>query len=482
EEFKKDDLYTIGKLYNEGISGSCFGGSNVAANKYSDQEKQEAALTVIEYITSKDIQKEFVMKYNYLSGIYSLYDDVDVCNKIDCELYNSIQPTIRPTNENEDYDEYSEEFRRQIYKYIYDNTDVKDALQGAIDIKKIYHISLDIFLEWFVFIILCVIIVVIVISLIIIFIPSLKSFFEFLPNDLWIISLFGIIMINCISFTEYGEITVFICHLRLFLLAFGFTLNMIPILYKLIINFPDESKVSCWIKEHRYSFILIFLFIDLFMNLILFTSPYKVSEVRVIDGKNFKYCLLDNIYSKLIEAVFSLIKIIVFLSIFSLIFLEWNLSNTYYDVRFMITAVYIDALDFILILLVNIFKIDNYRLYFLIRVFVFIIYAISTYVFFFGYRIIYYLIYNIKGSKENINNISDTIRKQNFQSNSKNINQTSTLNSSSYKTTNGMSKFMRIVLSYHYRKESKKNNTSSTVFENIENNSNYKSNNSQTKL
>ncbi|OUM62225.1 hypothetical protein PIROE2DRAFT_62022 [Piromyces sp. E2] len=68
----------------EGISSSLLGGNNIAASIYSSEEKQNAAIKVIEFITSKEIQKEFSLKNNYFTGISSLYDDDDdeVCGII----------------------------------------------------------------------------------------------------------------------------------------------------------------------------------------------------------------------------------------------------------------------------------------------------------------------------------------------------------------------------------------------------------------
>ncbi|OUM60610.1 hypothetical protein PIROE2DRAFT_13589, partial [Piromyces sp. E2] len=169
EEFKKSDTYVIGNLYNdkaiflkywdinalpiykksilpgknEGISASCVGGYNIALCKYSNKEKQDAALKVIEYITSKEVQKETVMNNIYLSGISSLYEDKDVCNKLDCELYKSIQLVNRPITKEDDYDDYSSNFKNKIYEYIFGNKTAKEALQNAVDITKIYTISLN---------------------------------------------------------------------------------------------------------------------------------------------------------------------------------------------------------------------------------------------------------------------------------------------------------------------------------------------------
>jgi len=450
---------------NEELSGSCIGGYNVAASIYSSKEKQEASLEFIKFITSKEIQKEFVMNYDYLSGIPSLYDDEEVCSKVDCELYKSVQPAVRPTIENENYDDFSLELKSHIYEYLFGNKTVMEVLKKAEDLTKIYSISVntqDTSLGLIFFIISTFIICLVIFSTIFIFVPKFKPFYKFLPNDFWIISMIGLIMILCINFTEYGEITVIKCHLRIFLLSIGFSLNMIPVLYKLIISFPDDNKVTIWVQKHRYIFLLMFILIDVIMNLLFFVKPYTISKIRVVNGQNFQFCKLDSLYGKFVEIIFIVLKFLVFFILLSLMFLEWNMKNIYYDIRFFISAVYIDALDFILFIMMNTLEINNYKSYFILREIVFIIYAITTCIFLFGYRIIYCIFIKKFNNDNDINSMSNSIRKSKTgNSSSKLSNVTSTSKSSgeinSSKRNSSGSKLSLKVLDYHYRQEKNTN-------------------------
>lgn len=449
----------------EGISTSCIGGYNIGINKYSSKEKQKAALEILKFITSKDIQKEYSTNFGVYSGISSLYDDEEVCNIMNCELYKSLQPLPRPTIDNENYDEYSFFFRNYIYEYIFGNATVDEALNNIINLRKIYSISLntkDSSIGLSFFIILCFIICLMILSLIFIFIPSYKPYFEFLPNDFWILSILGIIMILCMSFTELGDITVFKCHLRLYLLSIGFSLNMITCLYKLTINFPKENKFSRWVEKHRYFYLLTFIFIDLLFNGLLLIHPYSINTNQVEGEKKFQYCKIDNTFSKMIEYLFVMAKVFVYLNFLFLIFIEWNMKNTYYDVRTLTSVVYIDALSFILLLVINALKINDYIAYFLIKLLIYFVYGISNYSFIYGYKIIYCLINKYIGNGEkNYNVESDT---KNYSTTGSEIFTKTDKNNDNYsfqdkhESTSNISKYFDMLFSLHNLQE-KENNT-----------------------
>jgi len=441
---------------NEELSGSCIGGYNVAASIYSSKEKQEASLEFIKFITSKEIQKEFVMNYDYLSGIPSLYDDEEVCSKVDCELYKSVQPAFRQTTEIENYDDYSLELKSHIYEYLFGNKTVIEVLKKAEDLSKIYFISIntqETSVGLIFFIISTIIICLIVFSTIFIFVPKFKPFFKFLPNDFWIISMIGLIMILYNNYIEYGKITIFICHLRLFLFSMGFSLNMIPVLYKLIINFPNDNKVSFWVQNHRYIFFFIFILIGIMLNLLFLITPYTINKIRVINGQNFQICKLNNIF---MEIIIILIILSIFLVLLSLIFLEWSMKNVFYDVRFLTAAIYIDILDFILIIMMNKLEINNYKTYFVMREIVYIIYVITNYAFLYGYRIIYCIFSKKIKSANEMNNIINILRKNSkYTSTISSCSNTISIKSdcTNNKQNNNMSRLSMKIIKFHNRQE-----------------------------
>jgi len=113
----------------EGISGSTIGDYNLGINKYVNDEKKKAAIKVLKYITSKDMQRKIVIEKENLSLISSLYDEEIVCSKVDCEFFKAIQPVARPTYIMNDYSTYSEKIREYAYEYLYGDITAKEALK-----------------------------------------------------------------------------------------------------------------------------------------------------------------------------------------------------------------------------------------------------------------------------------------------------------------------------------------------------------------
>jgi len=91
-------------------------------------------------------------------------------------------------------------------------------------------------------------------SLTFLFIKKYELCFSFLPKTFWIFIILGLIIIISEPFTLFGELDETKCHLRPILFSYGFTLHFIPVLYKLIINFPLENCISIWISEKKNIF------------------------------------------------------------------------------------------------------------------------------------------------------------------------------------------------------------------------------------
>lgn len=143
-----DSKFTLIPGNKEGISGSVIGGFNVAINKYSSIDKQKDAAIIVEFITSKEIQKKMVLSDKIFSAIPSIYDDEEVCAVVDCEIFKNVQLITRPSSKQHDYSTFSSKFRKAIYEYLYGDKSVKDAMknvQKIVDefessyIKKSYY-------------------------------------------------------------------------------------------------------------------------------------------------------------------------------------------------------------------------------------------------------------------------------------------------------------------------------------------------------
>ncbi|OUM58476.1 hypothetical protein PIROE2DRAFT_16238, partial [Piromyces sp. E2] len=139
-------IYKVSPLpgIKEGISGSTAGGSNIGISIYSKGEKRIAAVKVLQYISSKEVQKEeVVLNNNLLSAIPSLYDDPEVCEKIDCDFFKSIQYIPRPIQQIDNYDEYSTFFRKNIYDYLFGDKPISNVLKTISNIKTNFYIKVN---------------------------------------------------------------------------------------------------------------------------------------------------------------------------------------------------------------------------------------------------------------------------------------------------------------------------------------------------
>eukprot|EP00833_Pecoramyces_ruminatium_P006934 jgi/Orpsp1_1/1180966/evm.model.c7180000075273.1 len=86
--------YKISKLpgIKEGISSSIIGGYNIGIDGNINKNKEESAIEVLKFITSKEFQKKLALKKVISSGILSLYDDEELCSSTkNCEYYKNLQ-------------------------------------------------------------------------------------------------------------------------------------------------------------------------------------------------------------------------------------------------------------------------------------------------------------------------------------------------------------------------------------------------------
>jgi len=129
--------FTFSPGKNSGVSGSVTGGYNVGINNSIDSKKIDASVQFIKFVTSKEKQKEIVMKNKVFSAIPELYDDEEVCKEVDCEKFKNIQLVSRPT-QLRDYSSFSELFRNSISDFLFNGKASTDTLK---EISKKYDSS-----------------------------------------------------------------------------------------------------------------------------------------------------------------------------------------------------------------------------------------------------------------------------------------------------------------------------------------------------
>jgi len=421
-EFQSDESYTFNKIMNgqsvflkywilgeplineikygitnlpgskEGVSTSIPSGCNIGIYGKIDEEKKEAAINALKFIASKEVQREYLKARQLISAINSLYYDREVCENSDCDMFINMQPLNDPVYSLRNVKKF-ENFKNYIYDYLYDDDNiitVDEVIKNIIDITKIYQISLDTTYSNVGLISAIVIIVLILfmlISLIALFRENFNPFFKYLSVDFWIISVIGSIVILCILFTYFGEITTTKCFMYSLIQSLGFSLTFVPIMYKLIVKFPTANQISTWVKKFKYIFLSFFIILDIIWNSLLYIKSFKIDEIIVNGGKNFKICKAESTLTKVILMIkWVYIFIMLFILVF-LIFIEWNIRVFHYDLKFFVTVIYIDILAFIFVICFNYIKVYNYITYYLIHLCIYFSIGISNYICIFGFRL-----------------------------------------------------------------------------------------------
>eukprot|EP00833_Pecoramyces_ruminatium_P005035 jgi/Orpsp1_1/1179067/evm.model.c7180000067801.1 len=349
-------------------SGSIIGAYNVAVCTYSEENKKKASIEVIKFITSKKIQRKFIIEKGTFSAIRSFYDEEKLCSFMDCELFKDVRPfqglNFDISNSISDY--FYEKYRKYTLEYI-------------------------------------------------------------------------------IAFITYGNI-----------------FNFVPILYKFIINFPVENCFSKWVNKHRYYFLLIFVLIITIFNILIINTSYDIITISILDIEKFQKCKMKNLFGKTIIQFTIIFEFIIIIWTMFLIFLEWNIKETYYDTRLLILVTFTDTLSLLIYCIINEINIENYIAYNIMLICDLFIFSISNYIFLYIFRIFIVLMNN----DQDENAIGSFIKKNNemgiFISDSDSPNRLNTslssdLNSSMeifiIKEGNKGSKFTSRILDFHSRED-----------------------------
>jgi len=318
--------------------------------------KKKAAIKVLEFWLSKEEQKRMIINKGIVSGFKELYYDDEVCSKLDCDFYRNLQLVPQYNRGGKDYEEYSKKFRMKILEFIDGNKTASEVLEEIINLNEIHHLSLDTEetsygLILFIFI-TSLILIFIIISLLL-NMKKVKPHFNFLPIDFWYVILFGILCHMVSIYTDYGDVLAYKCRIKIFLISVGFTLTFVPYFYKLVINFPEENKISSCILKKRYFFLLTFVFGDIVLNLINLGASYDAQVIPTGNGKKYQECKMGDSLAKSIVYLSIAYKAIIFLGILFLSFIEWSITETLIDIRISILSIYIDILSIIMLIIIK---------------------------------------------------------------------------------------------------------------------------------
>ncbi|OUM63780.1 hypothetical protein PIROE2DRAFT_9645 [Piromyces sp. E2] len=128
----------------KGISASNLGGPSVGINIHSDEDKKMAAVEVLKFILSKEVQKKSIIKHHAFSGIKELYSDEELCSQFPyCELFKNVQLFTRYQFLRPDYVKFSTQFRHYAYEYLYGNKSVTEVLNKINDMTRIYYFTIS---------------------------------------------------------------------------------------------------------------------------------------------------------------------------------------------------------------------------------------------------------------------------------------------------------------------------------------------------
>jgi len=290
-------------------------------------------------------------------------------------------------------DEYADKSRFEYFKYIYGNETAEEVLNNVINLSKIYYFSFSSDSNYstsglVIFILYIIFSLAMFLSIIFLFKKNSESKFEFLPKGSWILTFIGNFIILSGLLTQYGKLTSLKCKLRIISLNFGFFLYLTPIFYKLIINFSSDGKFIHWVERNKKKSISLVLFFDLILNILFLFSKINLNKIIIINGESFERCKVNGTFGLIIFYCLLLTIGIALLIMLVFIFLEWNIIETYFDLRFLISGNLMDILLIILFIVINYLNIDNFHAYAISMIGNIFFFALTNYIFLYAYRLI----------------------------------------------------------------------------------------------
>jgi len=377
----------------EGVSGSIVIPNNLAINKYISEDRKQAAGEFLRFLALKESQKEYIIGSSWFSADMELYNDTEVCNKIECDIIKNSLPLSFMDNDENIFgnDEYHKKYRSYMYDYLYDDKPLKDVLKKIEDITKIYTFSLktdDSYTGLIIFFMLLLLFTSTIISLVFIFIKTLENRFRFLSKNLWVLTMLGSLILMSSIATLYGEVSNAKCHLRITLINVGFILSICPSLLKLISNFPEFNKISNWFEKNKYVAIIIIMALTVGLCKIFSISTYDLQDINITNKGHYRKCYMKNAFGIIIYYIVLVYDFLVIFITFGLIFMEWNLEDTKLDVRYLATALFMDTLSIILLIVIDKISFNDYVLYNVFLAVIILIFSVSNHIFIYLVRIL----------------------------------------------------------------------------------------------
>ena len=376
----------------EGISGSIISGYNLGIANSILPEKLEASIIAFKYLTTKEFKKKLSFIQNKYLGIDSIYEDEEICEKIDCETIKKLQLTSRSFSKYYEFDDYNQKIINYIHQFLYKNQTASTVLEKIDDLTRIHLISItedDNYKKEAiaVFMITIILLVSMFLSLLLLFFKKFNENFNYMSKDSWIISITGLIIIMSSIFPYYGTLNEIKCKIQIVLVFMGNLLNLIPIFHKFIIDFPESNRISEYFKTHKYFFFFFYFMSCLIFILLNLSFKVKVTIIIVDDGQNYKECSVKNIYGYIIITITIIYYLLTITIIMILSYIEWNQESVMFDVRGMVYAIYSEILFIVILFIFELISISNYFYHFFIKTSLLLILGTISYILIYGMRI-----------------------------------------------------------------------------------------------
>jgi len=378
----------------EDISGTYIGGYNIGINRYISKNNINAAIQVLKFITSKREQRDLIINNGILSGIYSLYNDKEICQNVDCQFYKKLQFVGRPSYRHNNYDYYSKVFREYIYEFLYGDESASEVLDKINEITKIHYVTFNnndksqdgMFLGFLFAQIILISLYIMIFLSIFLFINKFGNYFYFLNKRFWLLTITGSMLILCAGLTEIGPKKRYKCDIKLICICIGCSFIFLPVLYVLIANYPRNTVLTKWARRHKIIFLLLLITPDLLTFFSIFRSNSAIREIKVDNGKYYEICkfIRDSPY---IIITLIVTKLVILFVMAILILKERKTYSKSDDFRLLILNTITNIIYMIIFFEIHFITFNSYRVYFVVQEILIILFSLTNYIFLYGFRI-----------------------------------------------------------------------------------------------
>lgn len=215
-----------------------------------------------------------------------------------------------------------------------------------------------------------------------------RKYLFFLDYNYWCVFLTGMILLIFYGFTGVNKVTDMVCLIRTYVISFGFSLTIIPILIKLISQFPTSNLLTNYARLNFTTLFEIFLLIDTIICTIWANlDPFFVENYVMDDGIAVQRCSSEGNRGKMCFFIFISYKIAILLVTAYLLFIEWRIFELRQEIRSISRAILVNTLLVVGFMVINNINISDKYLYFGLRYLIVLAFCYSNLGFILGSKI-----------------------------------------------------------------------------------------------